>query len=136
MRKHLIRLAVVLGASVSLALATVGIADANVPALFVGASPNGHGDCVGVILDQDGHYNVMDTPTAGYDAVLCAPGNTQSNFGWGHAGGEFIGAGHTVEEDAFVNGVWQFQRNVCACSGHSITRFISSTLLYRVEIVG
>ena len=134
MRKTLQRLAVVLATVAGLTIAVTGVADANVPAIFVGASPNHAGDCIGVILDQDGHYNHMDSNGNGYDARLCAPGDTRSAFGWSHAGGYYIGGPNLcVEEDAFVNGAWQLLREICTTTRPTtFTRFIDSTNFYRL----
>ena len=132
MRKRLIRLLTVLGATGALSLALVGVANANVPAIYVGSSPIGSsGDCIGVILDQDGHYNVMDSSGNGYDARLCAPGDTRTTFGWGHAGGYFMYQNQCTREDYWTGSAWSTLRQVCT-GNYTLTRFLDSASLYRL----
>lgn len=138
MLKRIMRSLVVLGTAGTLALALGGVASADVPAIFVGSSPIGSvGDCIGVILDQDGHYNRMDASGNGYDALLCAPSDTRSAFGWGHAGGYYINSGGNqicVREDGFIGGAWKTLRTICTIQGQvgSTMRFLDSTSLYRL----
>jgi hypothetical protein len=119
-----------------------GVALANIPDLDIGqdirTQPPANANrtqCVGVILDQDGVYNHMDSFGNGYDALLCTPQSARIDLGWGHTGGYYMGPGRCEQEEAWDGVNFNFVRTVCAPSNRSLTRFMSSNSIYRIKLV-
>lgn len=121
------RILLVLATAVLALFGAGGVASANSPVLIVGSDfrsiGNGH-QCVGLILDGDGVYNVPKPGGTGYDALVCTGGYSQQ-LGWNHVAGYYIGPGACEQEhDEFDT----YMRTVCAPNSIGTNRFASYNL--------